>query len=171
MIVGLEVVPPILSRKATAGFSGKMKTFGLACLYAPKTVKFMFGFAMHKLDQMEDRYTGIHPLMGVELGKFEDAEGIRVDDLNFKDQMAHKADGMWRDASFSCVDWAHAPADSNLRPSAALVHSGNSMIKSPGSLDELACRIGAPLIRIESYFPYVSAALPAVLDALESPTV
>ena len=123
MIVGLEVVPPIVSRKVISGFSGKMKTYGLACLYAPKTVKFMLGFAMHKLEKMEDRYSGVHPLMGVELGKFEDADGIRTDDLNFQDIMAQNAEGMWRDASFSCVDWAFAPEASNMRPRAALILS------------------------------------------------
>ena len=167
MIVGLEVVPPIVSRKVISGFSGKMKTYGLACLYAPKTVKFILGFAMHKLEKMEDRYSGVHPLVGVELGKFEDADGIRTDDLNFQDIMAQNAEGMWRDASFACVDWAFAPEASNLRPRAALIHCGNSMIKSPGHLDEFAQHIGAPILRIESYLPYMSASLPHVLDALK----
>lgn len=167
MIMGLEVVPPILSRKVIAGFSGKMKTFGLACLYAPKTVRYMLGLAMHKLEKMEDRAAGVHPLIGVELGKFEDADGLRADDLNFQDLMVYKADGMWRDASYSAVDWAYAPENSNLRPKAALIHCGNSMIKSPGHLDEFAQRIGAPIYRLESYFPYVSASLPLILDTLE----
>jgi len=167
MIVGLEVVPPILSRKAISGFNGKMKTFGLACLYAPKTVKFMLGFAMHKLQQTEDRYSGVHPLIGVVLSEFEDQDGLRVDDLNFQDVMLHKAEGMWRDASYSCVDWAYAQQNSNLRPRAALIHCGNSMIKSPGCLDEFAMQIGAPIHRIRSYLPYVSAALPLVLETLE----
>ncbi len=168
MIMGLEVVPPILSRKVIAGFSGKMKTFGLACLYAPKTVKFMLGLAMRQLEQMEDRYAGVHPLIGVELGKFEDADGIRADDLNFKDLMVHKAEGMWRDASYSAHDWAFAAENSNLRPRAALIHCGNSMIKSPGHLDEFAQRIGAPIYRIDSYLPYVSAALPLILDTMDA---
>ena len=167
MIVGLEVVPPILSRKVISGFSGKMKTFGLACLYAPKTVKFMLGLAMRQLEKMEDRYAGVHPLLGVELGKFEDADGIRADDLNFQDLMVHKSEGMWRDASYSCVDWADAPQNSNLRPRAALIHCGNSMIKSPGHFDDFAQRIGAPIYKLDSYLPYVSSSLPLVLDTLE----
>ena len=167
MIVGLEVVPPIVSRKVVSGFSGKMKTFGLACLYAPKTIKFMFGLAMRNLERMEDRYNVVHPLIGVELAKYEDADGIQADDRNFKDLMEHNAEGMWRDASFSCVDWAFAPANSNVRPRVALIHSGNSMVKSPGYLDEFAVGIGAPIYRIDCYLPYISAALPSVLNALE----
>lgn len=167
MIVGLEVVPPILSRAVVNGFSGKMKTFGLACLYAPKTVKFMLGLAMRKLEQSEDRYAGRHPLLGVELRKVENADGLRADDLNFQDLSAQKGEGMWRDASYSAVDWAFAPQNSNLRPRSALIHCGNSMIKSPGSFDDFAQRIGAPVYRIGSYFPYLTASLPVVLDALE----
>lgn len=167
MIIGLEVVPPILSRKVISGFTGKMKTFGLACLYAPKSVKFMLGLAMRQLEQMEDRYSGVHPLLGVELGKFEDADGIHADDLNFKDLMVHKADGMWRDASYSAFDWAFAAENSNLRPRAALIHCDNSLIKSHGHLDNFAQRISAPIYRLESYFPYVSASLPLVLDTLD----
>lgn len=167
MIIGLEVVPPILSRKVISGFSGKMKTFGLACLYAPKSVKFMLGIAMRQLEQMEDRYSGVHPLLGVELGKLEDADGIRADDQNFQDLMVHKADGMWRDASYSAFDWAFAADNSNLRPRAALIHCDNSLIKSDGHLDNFAQRIGAPIYRLESYFPYVSASLPLVLDKLD----
>lgn len=167
MIVGLEVVPPIVSRKVIDGFSGKMKTFGLACLYAPKTIRFMLGLAMHKLERMEDRHAGVHPLLGVELGQVEDADGRRADDMNFQDLVLHKAEGMWRDATFSGVDWAYVPTDSNLRPRAALIHSGNSMIKSPGYLDEFAQQIGAPIYRIDTYFPYLSTSLPVILDALE----
>jgi pimeloyl-ACP methyl ester carboxylesterase len=167
MIIGLEVVPPILSRKVISGFSGKMKTFGLACLYAPKSVKFMLGLAMRQLEQMEDRYSGVHPLLGVELGKFEDADGIQADDRNFQDLIVHKADGMWRDASYSAFDWAFAAENSNLRPRAALIHCDNSLIKSQGHLDNFAQRIGAPIYRLESYFPYVSACLPLVLDTLD----
>lgn len=168
MIIGLEVVPPILSRKVVAGFSGKMKTFGLACLYAPKSVKFMLGLAMRQLEQMEDRYSAVHPLIGVELGKFEDADGIRADDLNYQDLMVHKAEGMWRDATYSAIDWAYAAESSNLRPRAALIHCGNSLVKSPGHLDEFAQRIGAPIHRLDSYLPYVSSSLPLVFDALEA---
>lgn len=167
MIIGLEVVPPILSRKVIDGFSGKMKTFGLACLYAPKTVKFMLGLAMRQLERMEDRHTRVNPLLGVEIGKVEDADGLRADDLNFQDLMPHKAEGIWRDASYSCVDWAYAPLNTNLRPRAALIHCGNSMIKSRGHFDEFAQRIGAPIYRIDSYYPYLSTSLPLVLDALE----
>lgn len=167
MIVGLEVMPPITSRKVISGFSGKLKTFGLASLYAPKTIKFMLALAMQKLDRMEDRYSGVHPLMGIEVRKFEDEDGIRADDLNFQDLMVHKAEGMWRDATFASVDWAYAPQNANLRPRAALIHSGNSMVKSPGHLDEFAQRIGAPIYRIDSYLPYISACLPVLLDALE----
>ena len=167
MIVGLEIMPPIVSRKVVSGFSGKMKTFGLASLYAPKTIKFMLGLAMQKLDRMEDRYSGVHPLTGIEVRKFEDEDGIRADDLNFRDLMVHKAEGMWRDATFSCIDWAYAPKNANLRPRAAVIHCGNSMIKSPGYLDEFAQSIGAPIYRIESYLPYISACLPLLLDTLE----
>lgn len=166
-IVGLEIIPPILSRQVIEGFVGKMKTFGLACLYAPKTVKFMFGLAVRRLERMEDRSTGMHPLLGVELRKFENADGLRADDLNFQDLIVHRAEGMWRDSSYSCVDWAYTPANSNLRPRAALIHCGNSMNKSPGHLDEFAQRIGAPIYRINSYFPYLITSLPLVLDALE----
>ena len=166
-IIGLEVVPPILSRKVIDGFSGKMKTFGLACLYAPKTVKFILGIAMHKLARMEDRYDGTHPLIGVELRKFEDEEGIHADDLNFQDLMMHNAEGMWRDASYSCVDWADAPAHTNLRPRAVLIHCANSLMKSPGHIDVFAQRIGAPIQRIDNYLPYISAYLALVLDTLE----
>ena len=166
-IVGLEVVPPILSRKVIDGFSGKMKTFGLACRYAPKTIKFMLGIAMHKLEKMDDRHASEHPLYGVELRKVEGADGLRADDLNFQDLMVHKAEGMWRDASYSCVDWANAPAQTNVRPRATLIHCANSMIKSPGQIDIFAQEIGAPIHRIESYFPYISAYLEFVLDTLE----
>ena len=166
-IVGLEIIPPILSRKVIAGFSGKMKTFGLACLYAPKTIKFILGLAMHKLERMEDRYAGVHPLIGVELRKVEDEDGLRADDRNFRDLMIHRAEGLWRDASYSCVDWADAPPNTNLRPRAALIHCANSMIKSPGHIDEFAQRIGAPIHRIESYLPFITAYLPLVLDTLE----
>lgn len=167
MIVGLEVIPPIVSRKVIDGFTGKMKTFGLACLYAPKTIKFMLGLAMHKLSRMEDRYDGVHPLIGIEMAKFEDADGIAADDRNFRDLMIHRSEGMWRDASFSCHDWSFAPPQANVRPRAALIHSGNSMIKSPGYFDEFAQRIGAPIYRIDCYLPYISAALPTVINALE----
>lgn len=167
MIIGLEVVPPILSRKVIAGFSGKMKTFGLACLYAPKSVKFMLGLAVRQLEQMDDRHTGKHPLLGVALDKVEDADGLQADDKNFQDLMVHKADGMWRDASYSAVDWAFAVENSNLRPRAALIHCGNSLIKSDGHLDNFAQRIGAPIYRLDSYFPYISASLPLVLDTLD----
>ncbi len=168
MIVGLEIIPPILSREVTAGFIGKMKTFGLSCLYAPKTIKFMFGLAMQRLEKMEDRHSSVHPLLGVVLSEHEDADGLRTDDLNHADLMVHKAEGMWRDATFAGYDWAFAPENSNLRPRAALIHSGNSLNKSPGHFDEFAVRIGAPILRIGHYLPYVSAALPTVLDALES---
>ena len=167
MIMGIEVVPPILSRKVIAGFSGKMKTFGLACMYAPKTVKFMLSLAMRQLEQMEDRYAKVHPLIGVKLNEVEDADGIRADDLNFQDLMVHNSEGMWRDASYAAHDWAYAPENSNLRPKAALIHCGNSMIKSPGHLDDFALRIGAPIYRIDSYLPYISSALPLVLDTFE----
>lgn len=167
MIVGLEVMPPITSRKVVSGFAGKMKTFGLASLYAPKTIKFMLALAMQKLERMEDRYSGVHPLMGIEVRKFEDEDGIRADDLNFRDLMVHKAEGMWRDATFASIDWAYAPQNANLRPRVALIHSGNSMVKSPGHLDDFAQSIGAPIYRIESYLPYISACLPVLLDALE----
>ncbi len=167
MIVGIEAVPPIVSREVTSGFIGKMKTFGLACLYAPKTIKFMFGIAMRQLERMEDRHAGVHPLLGVEMRKVEDADGLRADDLNFADLMIHKAEGMWRDASFSCVDWAFAPPNSNLRPRAALIHCRDSLIKPSGPFDAFAQRIGAPVYRLDSYLPYISAALPTVLDALE----
>ena len=167
MIVGLEVVPPILSREVISGFTGKMKTFGLACLYAPKTVRYMFALATRQLERMEDRHAGVHPLLGVEMRKVEDADGLRADDRNYSDLMAHRAEAMWRDASFSCVDWAYVPENSNLRPRAALIHAGNSQVKSPGALDAFANRIGAPIYRIDTYFPYVSGALPTVLDALD----
>ncbi|GAB5449654.1 hypothetical protein [Gymnodinialimonas sp.] len=167
MIIGLEIVPPIVSRKVINGFGSKMKTFGLACLYAPKTVKYMFGLAFHQLERMEDRTAGIHPLLGVELRKVEDADGLRADELNFQDIAAHRAEGIWRDASYSCVDWAFIPPDSNIRPKAVLIHSGNSMTKSPGYLDEFAHQIGAPIHRIDSYFPYLSTSLPLALDVLE----
>ncbi|MEL6572948.1 MAG: hypothetical protein AAFQ64_14890 [Pseudomonadota bacterium] len=168
MIVGIEVVPPIVSRAVINGFSGKMKTFGLACRYAPKTIKFMLRLAMHQLDRMEDRYSGVHPLIGMEMSKFEDADGLRVDDLNFQDIMAHKAEGMWRDATYACHDWAYAPPNSNIRPRAALIHCANSMIKRPGGMDVFAQQIGAPIYRIDNYLPYISAALPTVLDAIEA---
>lgn len=168
MIVGLEVVPPILSRQVINGFSKKMKTYGLACLYAPKTIKFMLRLAMHQLERMEDRYTRVHPLLGMEMAKFEDADGLRADDLNFRDIMAHKAEGMWRDSTFSCHDWAYAPQNSNLRPRAALIHSANSMIKAPGGMNTFAQQIGAPVYQINNYLPYISSALPTALDAFES---
>ena len=166
MIIGIEVVPPILSRKVIDGFSGKMKTFGLACLYAPKTVKFMLGLAMHRLARMKDRYAEVHPLIGVVMNEIEDEDGIRADDRNFQDLMVHKAEGMWRDASYSCHDWAFAPQHSNVRPKAALIHCENSMNKL-NHLDNFAQRIGAPVYTINSYLPYISSALPQVLQALE----
>lgn len=167
MIVGLEVVPPILTRDVISAFSGKMKTYGLACFYAPKTVKFMLTLAMRRLERIEDRYNGVHPLLGVDLGKYEDAEGIRVDDLNFQDLMAHQAEGIWRDATFAALDWARAPENTNIRPKAALIHCGNSMIKRDGKLDEFAQRIGAPIYGASSYLPFVTATLPRVLELLD----
>lgn len=166
-VVGLEIIPPILSRKVIDGFAGKMKTYGLACLYAPKTVKFMLGLAMHKIERMEDRYNVVHPLIGVELAKYEDADGLRADERNFNDIMLHKAEGMWRDASFSCHDWANTVPNANVRPKAALIHCGNSLNKSPGYLDAFAQHIGAPIYRLETYLPYVTSVLPTVLDAAE----
>ncbi|MEX3015414.1 LuxR C-terminal-related transcriptional regulator [Gymnodinialimonas hymeniacidonis] len=166
-IVGIEAVPPILSREVTTGFVGKMKTFGLACLYAPKTIKFMFGLAMHQLERMEDRHAGVHPLIGVEMRKVETEDGLHADDRNFADLMVHRADGMWRDSSYSCVDWAYAPQSSNLRPRATLIHCRDSLIKASGPFDDFAQRIGAPVVRIDSYLPYVSSALPTVLSAAE----
>ncbi len=167
MIVGLEVPPPILSRQVINGFTGKMKTFGLACYYAPKTIKFMLRLAFHQLDRAEDRYSGVHPLIGMEMAKFEDADGLRVDDLNFRDIMAHKAEGTWRDASYACHDWAFAPLNTNTRPRAALIHCATSMIKAPGGMDTFAQQIGAPIYKIDNYMPYVSSALPTVLDILD----
>ncbi|MEP3347344.1 MAG: hypothetical protein ABJN34_07385 [Litoreibacter sp.] len=167
MIVGLEVTPPILSRDAIKGFSGKMKTFGLACLYAPKTVKFMFGLALSKMEKMEDRYSVVHPLLGIRLDEIEDADGIRAVEANFQDVAQNKHDGPWRDASVTCLDWAHASANTNKRPRAALIHCGNSMINSSEFLNDFAERIGAPIYRLDSYLPHVMAPLPLVLDTLE----
>ena len=167
MIVGLEVIPPILSRHTLTGFSGKMKTYGLACLYAPKSIKFMMGIALRQLERMEDRHKDVHPLIGVSLAEYEDADGLRTEDKNYLDLIKHGADGLWRDASFSSVDWAFAAENSNLRPRTALIHCGNSMILSPGYFDEFAQRIGASVFRVESFFPYVSGVLPLVLDTLE----
>jgi len=167
MIVGLEVVQPILSRQVVNGFMGNMKTYGLACLYAPKTVRYMFGLAIHKLARMEDRYEGVHPLIGLEMKKYEDADGIDADDRNYQDIMVHRADGVWRDASFSCYDWAYAPPNANIRPPSAIIHSGNSMMKYPGTLEGFAQRIRASVHQIDCYLPYVSSALPTALDALE----
>lgn len=168
MIVGLEVVPPILSYKAISGFIGKMKTYGLASLYAPQTIKFVFKLAMHKLERTEDRYSGVHPLLGVELRSIESADGIRAIEANFQDTITHQSEGLWRDASQSAIDWAYAPANANVRPRAALIHCGNSMVKSSDYLHDFADRIGAPIYQIESYLPYVSASLPKVLDTLET---
>lgn len=167
MIVGLEVTPPILSREDIAGFSGKMKTFGLACLYAPKTIKFMLGLALNKMAKMEDRYSVVHPLLGVQLDQIEDANGIRAVEANFQDLVCNEFDGPWRDASTSCLDWAHASANTNRRPRAALIHCGNSMINSSDFLNNFAERIGAPIYRLESYLPHLMAPLPLVLDTLE----
>lgn len=167
MIIGVEIIPPILSRKVVDGFTTKMKTFGLACLYAPKTIKFMLQLAMYRLERLEDRYNTVHPLLGVELAKYEDADGLRTDDLNFQDLMQHKSEGMWRDATFAGLDWAYAQENSNLRPRAALIHCGNSFNKSPGQFDIFAQRIGAPIHTIASYLPYVSSNLPIVLDLAE----
>lgn len=167
MIVGLEVTPPILSHKAISGFSGKMKTYGLACLYAPKTIKFILGIAMQKLERSTDRYRGVHPLLGVELSKIEDADGLRAIEANFQDVIQHNSEGMWRDASLSALDWAYAPENANVRPRAALIHCSNSMIKSSDFLNDFADRIGAPIHRIDTYLPYVTASLPKVLDTLE----
>ena len=167
MIVGLEVTPPILPREDIAGFSGKMKTFGLACLYAPKTIKFMLGIALTKLEKLENRYSVVHPLLGVRLDEIEDADGLRATEANFQDVIRNKSEGPWRDASTSCLDWAHASANTNRRPRAALIHCGNSMINSSDFLNNFAERIGAPIYRLESYLPYVSSTLPLVLDTLE----
>lgn len=167
MIVGLEAIPPILSRKTIAAFSGKMKTYGLACLYAPKSIKFMMGIALRQLERMEDRHKAVHPLIGVPLAEHEDADGLQTEDKNYQDLIMHGADGLWRDASFSSVDWAFAAENSNLRPRTALIHCGNSMNLSPGPFDEFAQRIGAPILRVDSYFPYVSGVLPLVLETLE----
>ena len=166
-IIGLEVVPPILSHKDISSFVGKMKTYGLACLYAPKTIRFILGIALRSLQRMEDRYSGVHPLMDVELGKIEDADGIRAHEDNFQDLVEHNSEGMWRDASFSALDWADAPPNTNIRPIAALIHCGDSFVKPSGLLDVFAQRIGAPIYRIDSHLPYVSAPLPLILDTLE----
>lgn len=168
MIVGLEIIPPITSRAVVNGFHSKMKTYGLACLYAPKTIKFMLGLAMRKLARLEDRYTTVHPLIGDVLANYEDEDGIAADDRNFQDIMAHNAEGMWRDASFSCDDWAYTQPNANTRPRAALIHSGNSLNKRPGYIDDFAQHIGAPIYQIDNYMPYISAALPTVLNALEA---
>lgn len=167
MIIGIEVVPPILSHTAVAGFAGKMKTYGLACLYAPKTVRYILLIAMKKLEKMEDRYSSVHPLVGVELGKVEDADGIQAIEANFQEQRAHKSEGVWRDATIAGLDWAHAPAYANTRPRAALIHSENSLINSSGYLNEFAHRIGAPIYKIKSYLPLTSSSLPLALDKLE----
>lgn len=167
MIVGLEVVPPILSRKDVSDFVGKMKTYGLACLYAPKAIRFVLGVALRSLERSEHRYSGVHPLMDVELGKIEDADGIRAHERNFRDLVDHNSEGMWRDSSFSTLDWAHAPQNTNIRPSAALIHCKDSLVKPAGFLGDFAHRIGAPIYRIDSYLPYISTPLPLVLDTLE----
>ena len=166
-IVGLEVVPPILSHKDISGFVGKMKTYGLACLYAPKTVRFMLKIALRSQERQADRYSEEHPLMDVELSKIEDADGIRAHERNFRDLMDHHSEGMWRDSTISTLDWAHAPQNTNIRPSAALIHCGNSLVKPSGLLDAFAHRIGAPIYHLDSYLPYVSAPLPLILDTLE----
>jgi len=127
----------------------------------------MLKLAMRRMERAEDRYTGIHPLMGVELAKYEDAEGLRVDDLNVQDIMQHGAEGMWRDATFSCYNWAFAPENANYRPRAALIHAGNSLNKTDGGLDLFAQEIGAPILPLASYFPYIAGTLPLVLDTIE----
>ncbi len=169
MIVGLEALPPILSHKDVSGFVGKMKTYGLACLYAPKTIKLILGIAMRSLTRSADPYSGIHPLLGVELSKIEDADGIRAHDRNFRDLIDFNAEGMWRDSSFSNFDWAYAPNNTNRRPRVALIHCEDSLVKSSGFLDDFAERIGAPIYQIESYLPYISSPLPLVLSKLEAP--
>ena len=168
-IIGLEVTPPILSSEAISGFSGKMKTFGLACLYAPKAIKFVLGIALNKMEKMENRYSNIHPLLGVRLDEFEDADGLQAVEANFQDLMKHKSEGLWRDASTTGMDWAHAHENANTRPPAALIHCGNSLINSSDFLSGFAQRIGAPIYKIDSYLPYVTGPLPTVLDLLEQP--
>jgi len=123
---------------------------------------------MRQLERMEDRYSGVHPLLGVELRDVEDEEGIQAEEANFQDIIAHKSEGVWRDATFANIDWAYAPPMSNIRPRATLIHCGNSLNKSPGAFDDFANRINAPIIRLPSYFPYISGTLSAILDALES---
>ncbi len=172
MIVGLEVTPPILNHRAISGFSGKMKTYGLACLYAPRTIGYMLSLAMKKLQRMpkiEDRYSCVHPLLGVQLDQIEDPDGIRAIEANFQDIMEHNADGLWRDTTISGLDWAYAPDNTNTRPRAALIHCHNSMMHTSDFLNDFASRIGAPIHRIDTYLPHVSAPLPFVLDMLEDP--
>ncbi|AKS44911.1 hypothetical protein SAMN05444287_2172 [Octadecabacter temperatus] len=159
----------ILSHKDVSGFVGKMKTYGLACLYAPKTIKLILGIAMRSLVRNADPYSGIHPLLGVDLSEIEDADGIQAHDRNFRDLIDFNAEGMWRDSSFSNFDWAYAPDNTNIRPRVALIHCKDSLVKSPGFLDVFAERIGAPIYQIDSYLPYISKPLPLVLGKLEAP--
>ena len=167
-IVGQEVTPPVLSRHDAMGLKGGLRTLGLASLYAPGTIKFMVGVAMKRMAKMTDRYSGIHPLFGVNLRDFEDEDGISTDDRNFRDMLAHKGEGTWRDISYTTHDWAYAPPNANHLPRSYLLHSKASFVISPGPLDILADRIGATIHRIDHFLPMISSTLPGVLDLLES---
>lgn len=166
-IIGLEIIPPILHNTDLSGLRSKMKTFGLASLYAPRTIRFMMGIAMHKLNRMKDRYSKPHPLLGVQLDQIEDADGLRVHEANFQDLMKYNADALWRDSSFASVDWAFAHAHSNARPQAAIIHCGNSMVDVTGFLANFAQRIGAQIYSLDSYLPHLTSCVPLILQVLE----
>ncbi|WP_299082970.1 LuxR C-terminal-related transcriptional regulator [uncultured Ruegeria sp.] len=174
-VVGLDVPPPILSRKDASVLTGIFRTGALATLYAPSSAKLVASFAFRHLVK-RDGVDLKKPLSmpHIDLTEYEDSEGCETIRLNNFDAMKNNGEGYWREATCATVDWAEARQNANNLPKVRLIQTEDNPFVEFGGICAFASQIGAPTRSIKSFLPMISGPFSAVAEELRqimAPTI
>jgi pimeloyl-ACP methyl ester carboxylesterase/DNA-binding CsgD family transcriptional regulator len=152
-VVGINILPPLLTLQDTKVATGMVRTCALSSLYAPNAMKLIARFAakqLRKRTNFDDR-----PLMvpDTDYVAREGEDSAKSLHRNLVDVLVNEGECFWREASYYTQDWAFASENANNRPHAVLLDIQDALFTSHGGIEPFSKRIGAKYISMPATQP------------------
>lgn len=145
-LVGLNVYPPILTRRDALHFPpGMYRAGALAALYAPRTCALITKYATKRASSARsiaelDRMTGSRGPWDSRDERFFQ-EFVRP---NVADMLMPGAEGVWRDCTCLTIDWTLLGAQARRPDKAIILHNADFPYQPAAPVAALADRLGLP---------------------------